>query len=299
MIDFFITFSTLTNMLFLLQEHRVRLHTFLLRGLHLFLWPTGVQWLVLITLQCVLHITSCDCPWSVWPGCACPILSQGSFVLIGTLSISHLSLIAQNDTHVYVSLVFQFPVLYQEGVQNVLFSWDRILSWTINGGYSSACIFFFCIYAMEYQAFHKGGEVVCLEILGTCMVWVVNCQMALYINYFTNIEHFVIWGSIVLWYVFLLAYGAMSPLVSTTAFMVFIEACALSVSFWLVTFSVLVLVLVPYFMYSAIQRLVFPMYHHMVQWIRLNGQADDPEYCNIFLQSSFKHWLFSAFWSGI
>ncbi|KAM7475403.1 hypothetical protein LguiB_022646 [Lonicera macranthoides] len=169
------------------------------------------------------------------------------------------------DQDVPAPFCLKFPVLYQEGVQNVLFSWYRILSWTINGVYSSACIFFFCIYSMEHQAFNKGGEVVSLDILGTTMC------------------------TIVLWYVFLLAYGAMNPLVSTTAFMVFIEACAPSVSFWLVTLSVLVSVLVPYFTYLAIQRLIFPMYHQMVQWIRLNGQASDPEYCNMVLQSSFKH----------
>ncbi|KAF9626040.1 hypothetical protein IFM89_030708 [Coptis chinensis] len=132
-----------------------------------------------------------------------------------------------------------FSLLYQEGVQNVLFSWLRILGWMLNGVCSAIVVFFFCVKAMEHQAFRKGGEVVSLDILGltmyTCIVWIVNCQMALSVSYFTMIQHLFIWGGIVFWYIFLLAYGAISPSLSTTAYKVFIEACAPAPSYWLVT----------------------------------------------------------------
>ena len=172
----------------------------------------------------------------------------------------------------------------------MLFSWLRILSWAFNGAFSATCIFFFCIFSMEHQAFRKGGEIVGLEILSTtmytCVVLVVNFQMALSINYFTYVQHLFIWGSIACWYLFLLGYGAMDPDLSTTAFMVFIEACAPSPSFWLVTIFVLFSTLLPYFTYSAIQLRFFPMYHQMVQWMSFNGQSEDPEYCHMVLQRS-------------
>ncbi|KAI7985561.1 putative phospholipid-transporting ATPase 9 [Camellia lanceoleosa] len=92
------------------------------------------------------------------------------------------------------------PSFVPEGIQNVLFSWLRIFSWALSGAFSATCIFFFCIYSMEDQAFRKRREVVSLEILSTtmytCVVLVVNCQMALSINYFTYIQHLFIWGSI-------------------------------------------------------------------------------------------------------
>ncbi|GJM99809.1 hypothetical protein PR202_ga16944 [Eleusine coracana subsp. coracana] len=51
------------------------------------------------------------------------------------------------------------------------------------------------------QAFRQNGQVAGLDALGvvmyTCIVWVVNCQMALSVNYFTIIQHIFIWGSIV------------------------------------------------------------------------------------------------------
>uniref|UniRef100_A0A5B7BH24 Phospholipid-transporting ATPase n=1 Tax=Davidia involucrata TaxID=16924 RepID=A0A5B7BH24_DAVIN len=196
------------------------------------------------------------------------------------------------DQDVSARFCLKFPVLYQEGVQNVLFSWLRILSWAFNGVFSATCVFFFCIYELENQAFRKGGEVVSLDILGTtmytCIVWVVNCQMALSINYFTYIQHLFIWGGIAFWYIFLLAYGAMDPYISTTAYMVFIEACAPSPSFWLVILFVLLSTLLPYFAYSAIQMRFFPMYHNMIEWIRSEGQSDDPEYCHMVRQRSLR-----------
>lgn len=197
------------------------------------------------------------------------------------------------DQDVSSRLCLKFPPLYQEGIQNVLFSWLRILAWLFNGVLSATIIFFFCIRAMQHQAFRKGGEVVGLEILGatmyTCVVWVVNCQMALSISYFTYIQHLFIWGGIVFWYIFLIAYGAIDPDISTSAYQVFIEACAPSGLYWLLTLLVLIASLLPYFTYSAIQMRFFPLYHQMIQWIRSDGQTNDPEYCHMVRQRSLSH----------
>lgn len=183
-------------------------------------------------------------------------------------------------------------MLYQEGVQNVIFSWLRILGWMFNGICSASIIFFFCTSALQHQAFRKSGEVIDLGILGatmyTCVVWVVNCQMALYITYFTLIQHILIWGSIAVWYLFLLVYGAITPTISSTAFMVFVEGLVPAPSYWIVTLFVVVATLIPYFTYSAVQMRFFPMYHNMIQWIRYEGWADDPEYCQAIRQRSVR-----------
>lgn len=153
-------------------------------------------------------------------------------------------------------------------------------------------IFFLCILAIGSQAFRKGGEVVGFEIFGATMysivVWVVNCQMALSISYFTYIQHLFIWGGIVFWYIFQLAYGALDPTISTTAYQVFIEACAPAPFYWLLTLFVVVSSLLPYFTYAAFQMRFFPMYHQMIQWIRIDGQSDDPEFCHMVRQRSLR-----------
>ncbi|KAA8548107.1 hypothetical protein F0562_004632 [Nyssa sinensis] len=173
------------------------------------------------------------------------------------------------DQDVSARLCLKYPLLYQEGVQNILFSCARKLSWLVNGVISSMMIFFITTTSMIDQPFRKDGQVIDYEVLGvtmyTCVVWAVNCQMALSINYFTWIHHFFIWGSIALWYAFLVIYGLLSPTVSTTAYQVLVEACAPSPFYWLATLLVVVSTLLPYFCYKAFQTWFQPMYHDIIQ----------------------------------
>ncbi|CAL9248344.1 unnamed protein product [Arabidopsis halleri] len=172
------------------------------------------------------------------------------------------------DQDVSARLCLKYPLLYQEGVQNVLFSWERILGWMLNGIISSMIIFFLTINTMAAQAFRKDGQVVDYSVLGVTMyssvVWTVNCQMAISINYFTWIQHCFIWGSIGVWYLFLVIYGSLPPTFSTTAFQVFVETSAPSPICWLILFLVVFSALLPYFTYRAFQIKFRPMYHDII-----------------------------------
>uniref|UniRef100_A0A1J3G6W6 Putative phospholipid-transporting ATPase 9 n=1 Tax=Noccaea caerulescens TaxID=107243 RepID=A0A1J3G6W6_NOCCA len=196
------------------------------------------------------------------------------------------------DQDVSARFCLKFPLLYQEGVQNVLFSWRRILGWMFNGFYSAVIIFYLCKSSLQSQAFNNEGKTAGREILGgtmyTCIVWVVNLQMALAISYFTLIQHIVIWGSIIVWYFFITVYGEIPTRISTNAYRVFVEALAPSLAYWVITLFVVVTTLMPYFIYSAIQMRFFPMYHGMIQWLRYEGQCNDPEYCDMVRQRSIR-----------
>lgn len=162
----------------------------------------------------------------------------------------------------------QYPLLYQEGVQNVLFSWGLILGWMLNGIISSMIIFFLTINTMAGQAFRIDGKVVDYSVLGvtmySCVVWTVNCQMAISINYFTWIQHCFIWGSIGFWYLFLVIYGSLPPTFATTAFQVFVETSAPSPVCWLALVLVVFSALLPFFSYRAFQIKFRPMYHDII-----------------------------------
>ncbi|TVU13241.1 hypothetical protein EJB05_40776, partial [Eragrostis curvula] len=188
------------------------------------------------------------------------------------------------DQDVSARLCLQYPELYQEGAQNVLFSWRRILGWIFNGVLSAALIFFICITSFEDKAFRQNGQVAGLEldapgvVMYTCVVWVVNCQIALSMKYVTIIQHIFIWGSIAVWYLFLLVCGTIDPPgFSNTAYMVFIEQLAPAPLFWLVTLFLVLATLVPYLSYAAIQIRFFPMFHNNIQWKRYLGKTEDPE----------------------
>ncbi|RID55229.1 hypothetical protein BRARA_G02504 [Brassica rapa] len=216
------------------------------------------------------------------------------FLSLYNVCFSSLPVIALGvfDQDVSARFCLKFPLLYQEGVQNVLFSWRRILGWMFNGFYSAVIIFFLCKSSLEPQAFNHQGKTPGREILGgtmyTCIVWVVNLQMALAISYFTMIQHIVIWGSILVWYLFITVYGELPAIISTGAYRVFVEALAPSLSYWVITLFVVVSTLLPYFVYSAVQMRFFPMYHGMIQWLRYEGQCNDPEYCDMVRQRSIR-----------
>ncbi|KAK8960095.1 putative phospholipid-transporting ATPase 8 [Platanthera guangdongensis] len=159
------------------------------------------------------------------------------------------------DKDVSSRLCLKYPMMHQEGVQNVFFSWPRILCWMINGVFSSVVIYFFSSSAIVDQAFRKDGRVAGLDVLGitmyTCVVWTVNCQLALYINYFTWIQHLFIWCSISFWYVFLVVYGLFPPSISTSAYWAFLEAAAPSPVYWTATLAAVIMALLPYFAYKS------------------------------------------------
>ncbi|KAJ4848217.1 putative phospholipid-transporting ATPase 9 [Turnera subulata] len=194
------------------------------------------------------------------------------------------------DQDVSAENCLKFPLLYQEGVQNVLFRWRRILVWMLNGFVSATIIFFLCAKALEHQAFNSDGSTVGREVLGstiyTCIVWAVNLQMALSINYFTVVQHVLIWISIANWYLFLLVFGALPPNFSTNVYKIFIEALAPAPSYWLVTMFVVVTALLPFFLYSLAQMRFFPMYHQIIQRMIHEGRPEDPEDLELMRQRS-------------
>lgn len=193
------------------------------------------------------------------------------FISFYNIAFTSLPVIALGvfDKDLSSRLCLKFPLLHQDGVHNVFFSWPRILGWMINGACSSVIIFYLTSNSILDQAFRRDGRVAGLDLLGvtmySCVVWTVNCQLALYISYFTWIQHFVIWGSILFWYIFVTIYGLLPPLISTTAYRVFLEVGAPSLLYWLTTLLVVVSSLFPYFLYSVVRTLFFPKHHDIVR----------------------------------
>ncbi|KAH7307649.1 hypothetical protein KP509_22G070700 [Ceratopteris richardii] len=176
----------------------------------------------------------------------------------------------------------EFPSIYQQGVQNMFFKWDRILAWMGNGLIGSVLCFFMVLGVFGQGAYRHDGQVSELQVLGatmyTTVVWVVNVQLAIATSYFTFIQHLFIWGSVALWYIFIIVFGFMSPSVSTTAYRVFTEALAPSPRFWIAVLLVTVASMAPYFTFIVFQRRLAPKDHHILQELMyLNKHATDTE----------------------
>ncbi|KAF8023103.1 hypothetical protein BT93_F0564 [Corymbia citriodora subsp. variegata] len=187
-------------------------------------------------------------------------------VLLTSLPVIFLGVLEQD---VPSDVCHQFPALYQQGQRGICFSWKRIIGWILNGAVASLIIFLSTIHALSSVAFSGKGDVADIAHLGTitysCIIWTVNCQIALIISHFTWIQHLFIWGSILLWYIFLLAYGTLPPSYSNTGFHMLTEAIGGAPSFWIITLLVVVASLLPYFVYMVLQRTFYPLDDHVIQ----------------------------------
>lgn len=170
------------------------------------------------------------------------------------------------------TMLFQFPALYQQGPRNLFFDWYRILGWMGNGVYSSLVIFFLNIIIFYDQAFRAGGQTADMATVGTtmftCIIWAVNCQIALTMSHFTWIQHLFVWGSIVTWYLFLILYGMTSPLISGNAYQLLVEVLGPAPIYWAATLLVTIACNLPYFAHISFQKCFNPMDHHVIQEIK-------------------------------
>ncbi|CAN4081903.1 unnamed protein product [Withania somnifera] len=187
-------------------------------------------------------------------------------VLLTSLPVISLGVLEQDVSY---EVCLKFPTLYQQGQKNICFSWKRIIGWMLNASFASLAIFAISISALSPAAFTQGGEVADIGHIGaityTCIVWTVNCQIALIINHFTWISHLLIWGSIICWYIFLFLYGLIPPKNSKTAFHLLTEAIGPAPMFWIVTLLAVITSLLPYIFHIVIQRSFFPMDDHLIQ----------------------------------
>ncbi|KAL1569870.1 putative phospholipid-transporting ATPase 9 [Salvia divinorum] len=76
------------------------------------------------------------------------------------------------DQDVSARFCLKFPMLYQEGVQNLLFSWHRVTGWMLNGLGSAVIIFFFCAKALSPEAFNEEGKTADFQIFGATIKFV-------------------------------------------------------------------------------------------------------------------------------
>ncbi|CAH1415133.1 unnamed protein product [Lactuca virosa] len=207
------------------------------------------------------------------------VLYDGWYMLMFNLFLTSLPVISLGvlEQDVSSDICLEFPALYQQGQKGIFFSWKRILGWMGNGILTSVTIFILNVNILSSSAFRQGGEVIDIAHLGvityTVVIWTVNSQIALIITHFTWIQHIFIWGSILCWYIFLLFYGVLPPVYSGREFKLLIEAVGPAPVYWIVTLLVVVVALLPYFIYMVITRSFYPMDDHVIQEMKYGREV--------------------------
>ncbi|WOG89612.1 hypothetical protein DCAR_0208850 [Daucus carota subsp. sativus] len=190
-------------------------------------------------------------------------------VAVTSLPVMSLGVLEQD---VSSEICLEFPALYQQGPKNLFFGWYRIIGWMCNGVYTSVVIFCLTIFIFSDPPYRSEGQTPDMSIVGatmfTCIVCAVNTQIALLLSHFTWIQHCFIWGSIVVWFSFLIIYGVILPETSTGSYQVFTETLAPTPLFWMTILLVVMASVIPYFIHASLLRSFQPEDHHIIQEIK-------------------------------
>nr|KAG5697762.1 hypothetical protein BaRGS_026719 [Batillaria attramentaria] len=114
------------------------------------------------------------------------------------------------DQDVDDSHCLAYPKLYIPGIKDALFNYT-VFSWSVIEGILSSLVLFFIPYgAFLYAVDEDGKDKQDVQSFGTCMAATlsvaVNLRCALDMSYWTGFNHFVVWGSIIYYFCFQLAF---------------------------------------------------------------------------------------------
>ncbi|ESO89585.1 hypothetical protein LOTGIDRAFT_124920, partial [Lottia gigantea] len=118
--------------------------------------------------------------------------------------------LAMLDQDVNDDYSVRYPKLYLPGLQDALFNKQKFL-WSVGEGVLTSLILFFIPYgAFLYSHGNSGQDLVDLQSFGTVVAAILvvstNIRCALDTSYWTGFNHFVIWGSIIYFFCFILAF---------------------------------------------------------------------------------------------
>ncbi|CAE1294791.1 E7.6.2.1 [Acanthosepion pharaonis] len=116
--------------------------------------------------------------------------------------------IFDQDVDEYYSI--RYPKLYTPGHKNLLFN-KKLFMWSVAEGILSSLILFFIPYGVFKESVNQygldAGDHQSLGVaVASTLVVAVNVRCALDTSYWTGFNHFVIWGSIIFFFCFIIAF---------------------------------------------------------------------------------------------
>ncbi|KAG8452118.1 hypothetical protein GDO86_004058 [Hymenochirus boettgeri] len=133
-----------------------------------------------------------------------------------SLPILLFSLIEQ---HVSMDVLKREPTLYRDIAKNALLRWRLFIYWTFLGLFDALVFFFGAYFLFDSATVNSNGQLLTTNtymMLGnwtfgtlvfTVLVFTVTFKLALDTQYWTWINHFVIWGSLLFYILFSLLWG--------------------------------------------------------------------------------------------
>nr|XP_008505403.1 PREDICTED: probable phospholipid-transporting ATPase IH isoform X3 [Equus przewalskii] len=115
------------------------------------------------------------------------------------------------EQHVGAEALKREPSLYRDVAKNALLRWRVFIYWTLLGVFDALVFFFGAYFMFENTTVTSNGQVFGNWTFGTLvftvMMFTVTLKLALDTHYWTWINHFVLWGSLLFYVVFSLLWG--------------------------------------------------------------------------------------------
>ncbi|CAL8309032.1 unnamed protein product [Merluccius merluccius] len=123
------------------------------------------------------------------------------------------------EQHINADILKKDPTLYRDISKNCLLRWPIFTYWTVLGVYDALVMFFGAYFLFDNTTFTSNGQIMTSNtqmmfgnwtfgtLVFTVLVFTVTFKLVLDTHYWTWINHFVIWGSLVFFVVFSLLWG--------------------------------------------------------------------------------------------
>ncbi|XP_068579352.1 probable phospholipid-transporting ATPase IM [Cebidichthys violaceus] len=182
----------------------------------------------------------------------------------------------------------RYPSLYKPGQQNLLFNKHQFFLCTLQGLGTSFLLFF-----IPYGAFsvmvkedgsHFSDQQAFAVTIATSLVIVVSVQIGLDTHYWTAVNHFVIWGSLIAYFAILFAMqsdGIFGIFPSKIPFVGTASTCLSVKSVWLVILLTTVVSVVPGLAVSFLRAELFPTLIDKVRRLQQSRKRQGPQEQNL------------------
>uniref|UniRef100_A0ABI7YU55 Phospholipid-transporting ATPase n=1 Tax=Felis catus TaxID=9685 RepID=A0ABI7YU55_FELCA len=191
------------------------------------------------------------------------------------------------EQHVSIDTLRRDPSLYRDIAKNALLRWRVFIYWTFLGVFDALVFFFGAYFMFENTTVTSNGQIFGNWTFGTLvftvMVFTVTLKLALDTHYWTWINHFVIWGSLLFYVVFSLLWGGIIwPFLSyQRMYFVFIQMLS-SGPAWLVIILLITVSLLPDVLKKVLCRQLWPSATEKVQ---TENQCLSVEQSTVFMLS--------------
>ena len=188
------------------------------------------------------------------------------FTLFPSLSVG----IFDQDIHHQVARMY--PAVYKQGQNDEYFSLKVRSLWVANAFYTGLVSFLFIMLSSWPAAVGPNGQPIERAALGivtyTVLLFVVTLQLGIALDHWTNYHALAMFISIFLWFLFLVVYGNFPADWSEEVRLLFLNLVLPTSRFWLLSFVVPILCVLPDFTFRQIKKFYYPDDHTILQEVQ-------------------------------